>query len=193
MKYHAPINIENLSIIQEKVLAKSPKSMMHLQGILTLPNDVEEFLSIPELKTELDKLGWTKHLYAVNYCITLGNRSGMLHSDGGTGNYSFNLPILNCANTFVNFYTTNIKPIASEYKRIYIPVPGDVNSKSEIGTFNKYNIEDCTLVESLEMVTPHIINIRQIHKVVNPTDLPRISLLIRLKNELNQSLDPLFD
>ena len=191
MKYNAPINIENLSIIQEKVLAKLPKSMMHLQGIFFIPNDVEEFLSIPELKTELDKLGWTKHVDAVNYFVTLGNRSGMLHSDGGTGNYSFNLPILNCANTFVNFYSTNIKPIASEFKHIY--VSGDANSKSKLGQFNKYNIEDCTLVESLEMVTPHIINIRQIHQVVNPTDLPRISLLIRLKNELNQSLDSLFD
>ena len=50
-------------------------------------------------------------------------------------------------------------------------------------TFNHKN-------DRLEMTTPHVIKVKEVHNVTNLNSLPRVTLLIRLKKEIN--LDHLF-
>ena len=56
MKYYTPINIKNLEIIQQKVFELFPKSKINNTNIFYIPNNLELFLNIPELKIELEDL-----------------------------------------------------------------------------------------------------------------------------------------
>lgn len=176
MKYYHPVSIENLSTIQSKVFKLFPMQYLNKTKLFYLPNNLELFLNIPELKTELDKLGWTEHIDSFGFYIVQRTKGSTLHTDTGDRQYSFNIPILNCNNTKVNFYTTTALP--------------EIQLHGEGVDYNKYEPDTCTLVDSLEMNIPHVITVKEVHNIVNDNYRPRITLLVRLKNNLN--LDHLF-
>jgi hypothetical protein len=176
MKYYSPIHIDNLSTIQKKVFELFPKNQLDKDNLFYLPNNIELFLNIPELKIELDKLGWTEYVHAFALYLVTKTNGSTIHTDTGNRNYSFNIPIINCNNTFVNYYTTTSNPIRKT-------MPNNVD-------YYYYDPAYCNLIDSFEMNSPHIINVLQLHNVTNYNSEPRITLLIRLKNEL--SLDHLF-
>jgi hypothetical protein len=177
MKYYVPINIKNLEIIQQKVFELFPKSEINNTNLFYIPNNVELFLNIPELKIELDNLGWTNYISSFGFYIIQPMLETTIHIDSGPSVYSFNIPILNFNNTYVNFYTTSTEPT----KKF---TPNGVS-------YYYYNPKLCESVDKLEMITPHVVKIKHPHNVVTkplaPTVLnsaPRITLLIRLKPEL---------
>ena len=176
MKYYSPVHINNLSIIQQKVFELFPKNQIDKNNLFYLANNIELFLNIPELKIELDKLEWTEYIHSFGFYVVQKTNGSTIHTDTGNRNYSFNIPILNCNNTFVNYYTTNSKPIRKV-------MPNNVD-------YYYYDPAYCNLIDSFEMNSPHIINVLQLHNITNHNSGPRITLLIRLKNEL--SLDHLF-
>jgi hypothetical protein len=176
MKYYSPVHIDNLSIIQQKVFELFPKNQLDKNNLFYLANNIELFLNIPELKIELDKLEWTEYIHAFGFYVTQKTNGSTIHTDTGNRNYSFNIPILNCNNTFVNYYTTNSTPIRKV-------TPNNVD-------YYYYDPVHCNLIDSFEMNSPHIINVLQLHNITNHNSEPRITLLMRLKNEL--SLDHLF-
>ena len=177
MKHYAPINIENLKKIQEKVFDLFPKDMLDKNLLFYIPNNLELFLNIPELKTELDNLGWTPHIHAFGFYIIQKTEKTIIHIDTGNRTYSFNIPILNCKNTFVNFYSSSSKPI--------------LISPTDKVRYFWVNPNHCTLIDTFEMITPHVINVKKEHNVTNNNPSPRITLLVRLKDTL--SLDYLFE
>lgn len=147
--------------------------MMNTTKLFYLPNNTETFLNIAELKEELDKLKWTAHVHGFAFYIVQKTDGSTLHTDTGDRVYSFNIPIKFCENTNVNFYTSTN--------------PTSVELGSGLTTYNKFNADDCVLADSLQMSTPHVINVKEIHNIVNPNVLPRITLLVRLKNTLDLS------
>ena len=180
MKYYSPINLDNLNIIQEKVFEVFPKTeLSSAQNLFYLPDNLNIFLNIPELRNELDKLNWTQYVHSFGFYIINHSYGTPLHTDSGTSQYSFNIPILNCKNTFVNFYKTNKEPTKISYMAF-----------GKLIDYYKYNVTDCVLKDKLELTTPHVINVKEVHNVINVNPLPRITLLIRLKKQIN--LDHLF-
>jgi hypothetical protein len=173
MKYYTPIHIENLEVIQKKVFELFPKSELTKNNLFYIPSNVELFLSIPELKTELDRLELTEHIIHFGFYVLQTTSDQCPHIDSGDPVYSFNIPIYNCENTFVNFYTVSSDPVER-----YLP-----NGVS----YYRVNLQDCKLADSLEMNQPYIINVKQAHCVVNKNPSPRITLLIRLKKEVDLS------
>lgn len=173
MKYYTPIQIENLEIIQRKVFELFPKSELTKNNLFYIPNNVELFLSMPELKTELDRLKLTEHIMHFGFYVLQTTSGQDPHIDSGDPVYSFNIPIYNCENTFINFYTVSSNPVER-----YLP-----NGIS----YYWVNPQNCTLVDSLEMNQPYIINVKQAHTIVNKNPWPRITLLIRLKKEADLS------
>lgn len=175
--------MENLKIIQKKVLDKFPNSAIitHSQNLFYLDNNMDIFFNIPELKSALDNLNWSMYVqsFAFNIVGRTENTGSARHVDTGEFSYSFNIPILNCENTFVNFYKTDKPSVKKSYE-----------SYGRIIDYYSFNHEDCILQDSLEMIVPHVINVKEVHNVINTTSLPRITLLIRLKQEIN--LDNLF-
>jgi hypothetical protein len=178
MKYYAPIPLDNLKTIQEKVFSLFPKEKLYanMTSLFYIPNDINSFLNIPELQSELDRLGWTSYVYSIAFFIVQPTKGTSIHIDTGDVDHSFNLPILNCNNTFVNFYTTLGQPIKQTYSEY-----------SKTINYFSYNPATCNLVDKLEMTTPHVIKVKEVHNITNINTGPRITLLIRLKSNLDLS------
>jgi hypothetical protein len=177
MKYYEPIPLNNLKTIQEKVLNVFPKEKLDIKrdNLFYIPNNIDTFLNIPELRAELDRLGWTPYVLSFAFFIVQPTTIGTnVHIDSGELIHSFNIPILNWDNTFVNFYTTTEQPVM----QTYVEYDRTIN-------YYKYNPVKCTLVDKLEMTTPHVIKVKEVHNITNLGNGPRITLLIRLTKDLN--------
>jgi len=182
MKYYSPVTFDNLEIIQEKVLDILTTNEVSLDrtSFSYLPDNLNIFLNIPELRYELDKLNWTPYAYAIAVYVVHQADKSSLHIDKAPSQYSLNIPILNCKNTFTNFYKKpTTEPTKISYRVFGNPVKYDT-----------YNENDCILQDKLELNSPHVINIKEVHNVVNNNPSPRITLLIRLAENLN--LDHVF-
>jgi len=180
MKYYSTIPLENLETIQQKVFDIFPKpKLLSNDSLFYIPDNLKIFFDIPELKSALDNMNWTPHVHSFGFYVINKTLGTPIHIDTGSSIYSFNIPILNCVNTFVNFYKTNKEPIRNSYL-----------AYNKIIDYYSFNLHDCVLQDRLEMTTPHVIRVKEIHNVINPNPLPRITLLIRLKKEIN--LDCLF-
>lgn len=171
MKYYHPIEINNLSVIQQKVYGLFPRNELRHTKLFYPSDNVNMFLNIPELKEELDRLGWTQHVDSFAFYIVQKTNGSTLHTDTGDRKYSFNIPIKGCTNTKVNFYTTDSESVLQEH-----------TSRVD---YNKYEIEECTLADSLEMTIPHVITVKEVHNITNPNHIPRITLLVRLKSTVD--------
>ncbi len=176
MKYYHAVEINNLDVIQQKVFELFPKDCLRFTKLFYPPDNLDMFFSIPELKEELDRLGWSEHVDSFAFYVVQKTKGSTLHTDTGDRKYSFNIPIKFCKNTRVNFYTTDSEP--------------SVQLHGEGVDYNRYELENCKLVDSLEMSRPHVINVKEVHNIVNDNSLPRVTLLVRLKSTLN--LDHLF-
>jgi hypothetical protein len=177
MKYYSAIHIENLKSIQEKVFEHFPKEeLLKRESLFYITDNLNIFLSIPELKAELDKLNWTPYVFSIGFYIIAPTTGTHIHLDSNSFNHSFNIPILNCENTFVNFFKTDKEPKKEVYK-LY----------DTFVNYYRFDPVDCEVVDQLEMVTPHVINVQEPHNVVNKNSKPRITLLIRLRNDIDLS------
>jgi hypothetical protein len=172
MSCYKSITLDNLEQIKSKSLELFPAEFNNQTSLFYIDNSKEKFLAIPELKHELDKLKLTEHVYAIAFYSVNPNAEQIIHEDNGTIIYSLNIPLKGCSNTFVNFYSSTRKP----EERI-----------TRAGNkFHYFDPSYCRLIDQLEMTTPHIINVKVPHCVVNNNLEPRITMLIRLNPEVGQ-------
>jgi len=178
MKYYVPATVDNLNVIQEKVFSMFPKELLNtkVNNLFYLPDNVNLFLSIPELHNELDKLGLTANVFSFAFYIVPPTAGTPIHIDSGDMTHSFNIPIKNCENTFLNFYKTESQP----FKNTYVMYDKNIN-------YYSFSPADCTLTDKLEMTTPHIIKVKEPHNVINLNNRSRITLLVRLKSNIDLS------
>ena len=177
MKYYSPIPLENLETIQSKVLDIFPKDELSKdQSFFYIPDNLKTFFGIPELKSALDNLNWSPYVTSFGfYMVNKTEPSGTpIHTDTGDYMYSFNIPILNCTNTFLNFYKTDKEPVW-----------GSFVAYDKTISYNSFETTDCILEDRVEMAIPHVIKVKGPHNVTNLNPLPRVTLLIRLNKELN--------
>ena len=165
MNRYQTVRINNLDIIAEKALALVPKQRLDITGLFYLENNKELFLSIPELREELIRLELLDHVYGIAVYVVHSSTPLSIHKDNGDILYSLNLPLSGCENTFVNFY----HPL----------VPAQEKITPNGNRYFYYPEDDCELVDQLEITTPHIINVKIPHAVINQCNEPRITMLIR--------------
>ena len=170
MKYYFSVKIETLSIIQEKVFALIAETDLSATNLFYPANNLELFLGIPELRAALDNLGWTEYVDSFAIHILQPHDRIALHTDTGDFDYSLNIPIKNCEKTFVNFYSSSSPPVDATHDKV---------------TYKGYDAKKCSIVTSLELKTPYVINVKEIHNVVSLNKLPRITLLIRLGKNID--------
>lgn len=166
MSNYQSVHINNLDIITQKALALVPKQRLDNTGLFYLENNKELFLSIPELREELIRLELLDHVYGIAVYVVYGSTPLSIHKDSGDILYSLNLPLSGCENTFVNFYHSTL--------------PAEEKITLNGNRYFHYNEGSCELIDQLEMTTPHIINIKVPHAVINQCTEPRITMLIRL-------------
>jgi hypothetical protein len=166
-----PVAINNLEIIQRKVLELVPDNRKYNSSLFYIDSHYSKFLEIQELKEELIKLNMLKyvHSFAIYNLLPTTIQGSDIHIDYGQGTYSFNIPIANCENTVVNFYESSSDPVLKQTKD---------------GNYY-YHVDKnyCKIVDTLEMKLPNIINVKKIHNVSNYNPTTRITLLIRLTPE----------
>ena len=167
MFYYKSIDIPNFKIIQKKVSRLFPNIFSRST---LLHYDKSTFLKIKELKDFLENLNLIDSIFVFSLHVTIKNEPEVIHIDEGEFNCSLNLPILNCNNTFVNFYET-----------IELPKKGRLpNSNEDVVDYLEFDKKNCKLVNCLEMNKPHLINVKIPHGILNPNPTTRITLLIRL-------------
>lgn len=161
MILYKKIHLDYLDIIRQKVLEYFPNDAYQRTHLFYIPNNKEIFLNIEELTTQLEKLNLLEYVHAFGFYVIQPTLNTQIHIDSTDRNYSFNLPILNCDNTFVNFYTTEI-----EHKPLLFFSP-----------------EDCIKIDEVEMSEPHIVHVKVPHNVSVYHNKTRITLLIRLNEK----------
>lgn len=130
-------------------------------------------MAIDELRQELIRLDLFDYVHSFGFYHVLPTGPGGTdtHIDSSTGDYSFNLPIENCDNTFVNFYTSYREP--------------ELRFTKEGVPYYFIDKDACELVDRIEMTQPYIINVKEIHNVSNDNPTTRITVLIRLTAQWN--------
>lgn len=166
MNPYQAIYIDNLDTIRKQALLQIPDDKLHQTGLFYLENNSQNCLGIPELQEALTGLQLRHHVSGIAVYVLCPGTEPSIHKDSGYIQYSINIPLSGYDNTFVNFYQSQEPPqsrVSPNGHRYW-----------------HWPKETCELVDQLEMTTPHIINVKNIHAVVNPNTQTRITLLIRL-------------
>lgn len=170
-----PIDVENIEHIKETVLESFPWNDIHKLNLFYIPDNLSIFLSIEELKSNLEKLGFLNYVRSFAFNVLKPNSNTSIHIDTGESSFSFNLPLFNCENTFTSFYQTDKTPEVRSYVAMNRTI-----------SYNYYNPIHCNEIHRIEMNRPHIISIHIPHRVINPNNTYRIAFLIRFKKEFDE-------
>ena len=171
MNFYTPFENEDVNILQQKVLNLISPESIEKEGLVIL-NNSESFYQIPELDSFLRKLNLLSFVNMAALHVLEPNRGGNIHVDVGAYRYSLNIPILNCNNTYVEYYEPTAPPtiVTKEYM-------------GKTVRLRKFDQNKCKLILRKETIDPYIIDTQFPHKVVseNPTGT-RVMLLLRLNN-----------
>lgn len=176
------IDTDNLKEIQQEILKKIPATSFDRNDLFYVKDSTNYFLDIPVLKDLLTKLGFIDHIHengiAIN--VTFPKVTLPIHYDSDKFVYSFNIPILNYAGSYVNFWSTEAQP--KDFPRIHPVYKTTVISKA-------YDPAECKLLDSIEVLSPCVINTRVPHNVRNISNDIRVMLLIRLASTVDYMFD----
>lgn len=166
------LDIQNLDIIRKKTLKLCPGKDWTYTHIFRIDNNIERFYEISELTEELKRLGFYGHVYEFALLVVKPKEEVLIHSDTGF-TYSFNIPILGCSNTTITWYKSNGTPTP--------------HKTAQNSVYLVYQPETCEAIDSFDMSTPAVINVKIPHKIVNNNPnlaLPRITLLVRIAKDI---------
>lgn len=167
MKYWARLKLNNLETIQKKSLDFIKKYKDTLAPTAFNPLDFEKFVQeVPELGQALKEHGLT--LTRVSTYIMYDNSGGAPHRDFLTDSVRINIPVLNCENTWTNFYKADDTKTKPTFK---------VNEKGM--PYRSYNMDDIILVDRVQITEPTAIRPLEIHSIeMDESKFPRITLTV---------------
>lgn len=158
------IHINDLEQFQASVIKQLPKDAFTMMGVMTQWHD--QLVAIPEIQGLINKLNYGDNIINLAIVTMPPNSELPIHIDGGQCAAALNIPLLNCAGTYTNWFSSD-----SELKEY---------SHHGKGTYFGAEKESCTKIASVEMNSPHVIDIRTLHNASNPLDTCRVLLSIRL-------------
>ena len=166
--FYKKINIDNYDLIIEKCLAyvktidkiyyrEFPKASWYNLTIDSLKN------VCPEIELAFQK--YDLNIYMAAIFIMYHPRHSAVHTDAYPDQARINLPLMNCKNTYTNFYKSDKEPI----ERI-IPLSGETY----------FTVDDYTLVDRVEITQATVLRTKALHHVDMPLDnpVPRITLTL---------------
>jgi hypothetical protein len=141
-------------------------------SLVPIPNDF-----FKTIKPLIDQLTARYNIHCVNAYLYIMKISedGSLHNDNSRISTRINLPILNCENTFTEFYHVDKWKYFKNTKYI-IKLP---DQDAEL-----------TLLGKLELKQPTVISVNTFHRIVmNDSISPRISLSLLFDKDVNFLLE----
>jgi hypothetical protein len=170
MKYYKTLDIENIDIIIQKCLsyARSHTAYNRKNGTWNTISVSELTTVCPELAIGLQKHGFTIHMAALFVMYSPSHAS--IHLDNYYAQARINIPLLNCENTYTNFYEC----IGGCKKYV---------NAANVTTYEPTG--DCKLVDRVELKQATIIRTRVFHSVDLPINnpVPRITLTLGLDKD----------
>ena len=170
--YYRKIDIPNLPLLQEQILSILPNDL-YASPRVYFPSDQSRFLNLSELTNLLDLYNLKHDAAAFAFYMMRPYSEGLVHIDWGDADYSMNIPIKNCNNTFTKFYK-------------YIGEPELVPERNIQGVVHRphYKFDNVILekIDQFESNIPCVIHIKTPHNVVNRQPSFRINLLIRYRD-----------
>jgi hypothetical protein len=140
----------------------------HEKGSTFGTNIHQQVSSILPLRQEMERLGLLE--YWLHTVLIVSSSEVGLHGDGADYSYSIVFPVWNTENTLTEFYESSVPPV-------------DVSMEQE-GTYfvyHGYDMSTCTLIDSVEILEPTIINTDTPHRVVHrPGSGLRMTAALRL-------------
>jgi hypothetical protein len=119
----------------------------------------------------MERLGLLEHwLHTV---LIVSSSEVGLHGDGADYSYTIVFPVWNTENTITEFYESNVPPVdvAMEQEGTYF-------------VYHGYDINKCTLIDSVEILKPTLINTDTPHRVIHkPGSRLRMTAALRLFNK----------
>jgi len=167
--FYRTIKIDNLAVIQEEVLKKIPENLLNNTNLTYIENNKKIFLGIPELYNFLESIKINEFVGSIAINVTTAQSNGNCHVDSGPYKYSINIPILNCENTFIDFYK-----VTGDHQIVYVEKHGTRHH------FFKYTEDQCELIYRGDTSVPYLLGTKTPHRVINDSDNIRIMLLIRM-------------
>lgn len=158
------IQIDHLELLQKNLLPLLPEDAFRLFGVF--PQWSDYLLENEEIKQLIDQLNLHDKIDYIAVITMPPNSESPIHIDGDRPECSLNIPLLNCKNTFMNWYSS-IQP------------PKEVKVEDD-KTYFGADKDSCTPIASIEMNDPYYVNIKELHNGYNPNDTWRLLLSIRL-------------
>jgi hypothetical protein len=170
MNFFYKLPVDNLKEIQMSALRKitlDDINKVHTRLFYPKYNFLDDLNLVSVLKSH----NLYEYIYDIALFVMGPNHISPIHIDGDTiYTWSFNIPLSGCANTKTNFFISDYTPIKTK------------SSNSDI-VYSTYNVNQCQLVDSLELNEPYIMNVSKPHNIINLNHTPRISLCIRIKSD----------
>jgi (2Fe-2S) ferredoxin len=164
--HYKTVEIKNLKELQAAVIKQLPDVVYSTAGIVT--DYGPQIAAIPELQQVFEDANLSEHVADLHFICLPPHTELPIHNDGHRLFYSFNIPILNCENTYIAWYSSTEEPKKVVHKEghWYLGVPK----------------ETCTEIARAEMSQARIVDIDVLHSAINPNNTNRVLLAVRLKN-----------
>lgn len=172
MRYYKYLDLDFLPVA-EKFKTYALDKRVPLGGSWVNLNTEEVLGLFPEIQKMFDPMGITVSRISL---ITVNNEQTVIHRDYTNKNVRINVPILNCAESVTNFYTTDIDPIR-KFTPVGVP-------------YWYYESDKCKLVDSFSLNRPAVLRVNELHQVVtNVSYLPRMSITIEFTEDIDYLLE----
>lgn len=159
--YFKNLNIPYLDKIQQEVLSVIPKEAFTTQG--SLHSYDSTFRSLPSIAKLLVQNKLYKFVIDITLVCLPPHRELGIHTDGYLK--GLNIPILNCDNTFIVWYSG-----------LQDPYPVTQEDRHYFGLDKQHCVERCCT----EMNQAKFVDLQPFHSAENPNDTHRLLLSIKL-------------
>lgn len=169
MDFYKEIHIDNLDEIRAGIMERIPEMLLSSTNLTYIDDNKKIFLEVKALRDFLEprKLHYSVGQIAVN--ITMPGEEGSYHVDNGPYKHSINIPITDCAGSWINFFETSVGP-----HQVAVINQGISHN------FSRFHKEDCRLIHRVETTKPYVLGVKTPHQVQNLSDKTRIMMLLRM-------------
>jgi hypothetical protein len=170
MKYYKKLDLDH-TIVTKKTLEYATLHKDKIKSFWTDLNFYDFSVHVPEITTMFSSLNINPNHVSLTTTIT----SGHIHRDYTTSMARINIPILNCEYSQTKFWRTFAEPAFSKLEN---NVP-----------YLHLNESDCELADILVLNKATVLRVTEPHSVHVGPRVPRISLTINFKENIEYLLD----
>lgn len=184
--------MKDLRQIQKELLEYLNDEYMHITKIRNVHFPVEDMIGhVPTLERYMRYYGFMDHIKSMRFRISC-KQDSLVHLDGASNRYSFNIPIINYEGSQIDYYDPSPETKLTSQLPDYLMEEAIKAMNNIVGPpppnfFSIDNPETMTLNGSVAVDIPHIINTEMIHHInISRFFGNRHMLLIRLNQDWDQ-------